>query len=192
MVDVPDTLSPWIFQETATGLYRSGIAQITPEFTAAHTQPGWVLTVLALDAVVPDPRVHDVDPVTLAVTPKALPPAAAPGLDQYTKLAELQSNAALEITKGFHSSALGSPHFYPAQVTDQLNILHGTLISCCDGSGLWGRISHTEDQLITVRAALASRISSVGMKLDAARAEVKTATLQSQIDAVVLNMDGKQ
>ena len=77
------------------------------------------------------------------------------------KLAELRAACAAAIVAGYSSSALGSPHLYPATLTDQSNMLASVTSSllpglaegwttpfwCADAAGVWARRQHTVAQI---------------------------------------------
>ncbi|MEO6920520.1 MAG: hypothetical protein ABI171_16180 [Collimonas sp.] len=122
--------------------------------------------------------------------------APAPGADQLlaqaqqVQVALINSACAAAITAGFISSALGTPHTYPAKQTDQQNLSASVLASiypnlpanwmtpfwCEDANGVWAWVSHTASQIqqagSDAKMAILTNMS-------------KNATLQAQIMTAV-------
>lgn len=77
------------------------------------------------------------------------------------KLVQLSNRCGQEIVGGFLSAALGEPHRYPSNITDQINLMGSVTDSlvpglpeewrtpfwCCDSSGTWNWKMHTADQI---------------------------------------------
>ncbi|MGC0155784.1 hypothetical protein ACPRNU_25265 [Chromobacterium vaccinii] len=113
---------------------------------------------------------------------------AAPTLAQVqaTQEALLQTACQEEITAGFTSAALGAPHEYPSQLTDQQNLMSNLAASqgaaagwqvamWCAAAGAWSYQPHTAAQLaalnadwVAARSALQQRYAGLVIKVQAA------------------------
>lgn len=177
------------FIEDATGTFVGGVSHDDAAFRALYNKPGWTLKTFPPDYDYPDPTTHTMDPSTGELTPR--PPLPPTPFNPSGKIAEMSAEAAQIIEKGFSSSALGTPHWYPLGLIDQINILSGALISCRDQDGVWAKIKHTPEQLGVLKDAMVGKIDTVRMNFESARSEALTATSKAEADSIQLTLDGK-
>lgn len=93
------------------------------------------------------------------------------------------------IRGGFGCDALGTPHLYPAALTDQINLQAAVTdggagpLWCADAAGLWSYREHTADQLRRVAHALRCVVVAA-QRSYAARVEIiNRATSYTELDA---------
>lgn len=93
-------------------------------------------------------------------TPPSTPPADIETL-RTAKIADLTAACQATILGGFTSAALGAPHQYPSQFTDQINLMGSVTASllpdvpegwetpfwCADSAGVWLMRPHTAPQI---------------------------------------------
>lgn len=98
------------------------------------------------------------------------------------------------ITAGFISSALGSPHSYPSQQTDQQNLAANVLSSmlpgvaqawttkqiCCDESGSWDYRPHTAAQIQQVGQDGKDAILAMRLRAQALRQQINAVTVETE------------
>jgi len=114
------------------------------------------------------------------------------------KLSKLDAACAAAILAGFSANALGQPHHYPAQPTDQSNLQAAVLDSlqpslpadwtapvwCQDASGVWAYREHTATQIQQVGSAARQAVNAcITRKLELAR-QLAQATSLDEIAAV--------
>lgn len=102
------------------------------------------------------------------------------------------------IVAGVVCDALGAPHTYPTEPTDQAN-LNGAVtfsllpdtpvdwqqpLTCRDAAGTWGRRLHDRAQLYTVAAAVVAHIDTCRARLAVLRAQLAAATDSAAIAAI--------
>jgi hypothetical protein len=111
----------------------------------------------------------------------------------------LNSACAAAITSGFTSSALGSPHQYPSQMTDQQNLTTRVMASltpgldpgwttsfwCADPDGKWTWTTHTAAQIQQVGMDGASAVKSHQDRNAQLQAQLLAATNVAEVTAVV-------
>lgn len=110
--------------DTATGLIRQVTKCLEADAVVQHLAwPGH--DYLDVTEACPDatPASHMVDPGTLQIVPRSAPLAER----QAAKLDEMSRACAAAIIAGFHSSALGSSHFYPSNGIDQANMVQNAV-----------------------------------------------------------------
>ncbi len=108
------------------------------------------------------------------------------------RIEEVRSKTRSLIVAGFSSAALGTPHVYPSNETDQQNLaanilsamLPGvsegwtTLQLCADAAGVWTYRAHTQAQIVAVGIDAKTRVMACllnGASLQAAIAGVAVA-----------------
>ncbi len=116
-----------------------------------------------------------------------------------SQCANLSVACAGAIVAGFASSALGVPHTYPSQPTDQSNLIGAEAASrnpanpstwtvpfwCADSTGVWALRAHTAAQIQQVLAdGVAARVA-LSQKLAGLVAQVNAATTIAAVQAVV-------
>lgn len=129
---------------------------------------------------------------------------------QQAQLTLLSNNAQSAITGGFSSSALGTAHTYPSQITDQLNLHTATAASTLPGvsstytaslwcetpavaatsttaavPASWAYTSHTAAQVQTVFTALQAWVQAQQTTHAGLIAQVNAATTVAAVQAVV-------
>lgn len=129
------------------------------------------------------------------------PPTAAQQLanSQATQIAAIDAACRTSIYAGFTSSALGSPHTYPAKDTDQQNLSASVLSSvlpnvqggwttnfwCADAGGNWALRSHTATQIQQVGVDGKSAILSSIAKKAQLEQQIMAATTVDAVHAIV-------
>ena len=143
----------------------------------------------------------------MAVVKGAIVPYDAPAPTAAALLAEAQSQqikglnaaCAAAITAGQASSALGSPHTYPTNLTDQANLQMAVTVSllnasnpawsfgltCQDATGEWANNPHTAAQVQLVANDVANAIASFRMKNSGFKAQVEAAGTMEDVQKVV-------
>ena len=111
----------------------------------------------------------------------------------------LQNKCSEEILKGFLSFALGSAHLYPCDKQDQANLTASIVDSlnplndetwltpfwCADDEGAWEYKLHTKEQIQKVGADGKAHIVEHLMKNAQLQAQVKSATTEEELIAIV-------
>lgn len=115
------------------------------------------------------------------------------------KITILSAACRQAITAGFESAALGQPHLYPSQETDQLNLAGSVTDSlladlpadwvtpfwCADLHGVWAMRPHTAEQIQQVGREAKARILAL-MQYNAALAEqVQLAPDKTAVDQII-------
>ncbi|RMG60294.1 MAG: hypothetical protein D6717_00395 [Gammaproteobacteria bacterium] len=109
----------------------------------------------------------------------------------------INAACAAEITAGFTSSALGTPHVYDSTLEDQINLLGAAMsgqdlpFTCTDpATGVKAEVLHTSAQLqqvyadgVSFKSGLLSKARTLKTQLNQLAAD--PATTQADIDAVV-------
>ncbi|KPX19782.1 Uncharacterized protein ALO70_00728 [Pseudomonas amygdali pv. eriobotryae] len=125
-------------------------------------------------------------------------PVVPVNLDQIkaSKLVEISSACAAAIVGGFISSALGEPHTYPSQATDQSNLMAAVLSSlsapaenwetpvwCVDAKGAGDYRMHTAAQVQTVgNDSLSARNAALTRKA-ALEERIRQAVIVEQVQS---------
>ncbi|MGC0155787.1 hypothetical protein ACPRNU_25280 [Chromobacterium vaccinii] len=123
--------------------------------------------------------------------------AAAPTLGQVqaAQVAQLQAGCQAAITSGFTSSALGAPHQYPSQPTDQANLASDVAAAptapagwtsgiWCAANGAWSLQQHTAAQLAQVNADWVAARSALQQHYAGLVAKVQAATTVAGVQAI--------
>jgi hypothetical protein len=115
------------------------------------------------------------------------------------QIAFLTSCCAAAIVGGYSSSALGAPHSYPSNVTDQINMMGSVTASllpelatgwttpfwCEEASGSWAFRDHTAAQIQAAGADGKAHVVECQITLATLSAEVMAATMPNAIAAIV-------
>ena len=118
---------------------------------------------------------------------------------QNSQIVTVNAACSAAITGGFHSSALGSVHLYPSQLTDQANLAANVLSSiypglpsnwttpqiCQDSGGVWGYINHTAAQIQQAGLDGKSAVLAALVKRKALVDQISAATTITAVQAVV-------
>lgn len=118
---------------------------------------------------------------------------------QAARIAFLSAACRAEITGGYPSSALGSPHTYPSTPTDQGNMQASVLASllpslpanwatpfwCADSTGKWAMVNHTAAQIQQVGLDGKTFVVAAQQKLATLTAQVEAATTVAEVQKVV-------
>lgn len=98
-------------------------------------------------------RAHDADGLPILIDPPQQPLADQAQTAHLRKTQEIDQACETAITSGFRSSALGSPHSYSSEITDQLNLVDAvssgqpSLYPCRDENGTRLFREHSAEQL---------------------------------------------
>lgn len=128
------------------------------------------------------------------------PPTAVQLLEksQAAQIAAIDAACAAAIVAGFASSALGSPHTYPAKFTDQMNLSASVFASlmpglpagwttpfwCADASGAWSYAEHAAAQIQQVGQDGKAAVLAALTKKATLAAEVEAATTVEAVQAI--------
>lgn len=118
---------------------------------------------------------------------------------QAAQMASIQAACQAAILGGFSSSALGTPHTYPAKSTDQQNLSASVLASlmpgipanwttpfwCEDSSGLWSMVPHTAAQIQQVGQDGKAAILAAIIKNQTLSGQIMAATTIAGVQAIV-------
>lgn len=117
---------------------------------------------------------------------------------QATQIALLRASCSVAIVSGFTSSALGSPHTYPTQITDQINLMGaakaGELATdpswtvsfwCVDGTGTWVYAPHTAAQIAQAFVDGAAQRMAYSTQLDNLTKQVMAALSPTAVQSIV-------
>lgn len=104
------------------------------------------------------------------------------------KVRALTASCEAAILEGYTSDALGTPHLYPANLTDQINMLSSvadagleheegwtTPFTCRDGEGSWDWRNHTASQIQQAGADGKAAITAIRAHLKELRDQVAAA-----------------
>jgi len=121
----------------------------------------------------------------------------APTLDELkaSKTSEINTSCSKAITSGFTSSALGTPHTYQSDQTDQLNLI-GVVAAGTDdyfkcgvtdanGNITWNYELHTIAQLQQVLADGKAHKQALLQKANTLKVQVASATTVAEVEAIV-------
>ena len=122
-------------------------------------------------------------------------PALTLGQAQAAQEALLQAACQQAITGGFTSSALGSSHQYPSQLTDQQNLMANLAASqgaaagwtvgiWCAASGAWSLQPHTAAELAQVNADWVASRSALQQHYASLVIKVQAATTVAAVQAI--------
>lgn len=114
------------------------------------------------------------------------------------QLNKISAACAAAIMAGFTSSALGTPHTYPARMTDQQNLTASVLSSiypglaadwttpfwCADSAGAWAYVSHTAAQIQQVGLDAKSAILAALVRKGALESQINAATTVATVEAI--------
>lgn len=122
----------------------------------------------------------------------SIAPMAGPTLDQAKtdKSTEMRRACQSAIIGGFSSSALGAPHLYPSNATDQTNLIGSVVAAmvpglaadwttpfwCADAVGAWEFRPHTAAQIIQAGVDAKAHVVACQMKLASIMAEIEAAS----------------
>lgn len=105
------------------------------------------------------------------------------------KISILSAECQAYLLAGFTSSALGSVHAYPSQLTDQQNQasvsasgVGGSL--WCETGSVWGFVAHTDEQATQVVADWKTYLNAAQAKLQTLAASVNAATTVAATQAI--------
>jgi hypothetical protein len=118
---------------------------------------------------------------------------------QAAQIVVLLEACAAAITGGYTSSALGSPHSYGSQPTDQLNMAASVVASllpalpstwttsfkCADSTGKWAMRPHTAAQIQQAGLDGKTWVTACQNQFDALSAQVTAATSVAAVQAIV-------
>jgi len=117
------------------------------------------------------------------------------GVAREAKRLELDAACAKAITGGFMSEALGAPHRYGNNLTDQVNLLGSVLavlslgsaaspLTCRDQAGAWALRPHSAAQIVAVGEDGKAWVVKCRQHLAALRAEIDGATTAKSVLAM--------
>lgn len=99
-----------------------------------------------------------------------------------------------EITKGFHSSALGEEHFYQSGEYDQMNLLAVFMLAkeagsskpfkCQNTGGVWDYRMHTVAQLHQVGQDAEAHKMAALVKANTLKMQIAAATTAAEVEAI--------
>ncbi|WP_081284699.1 hypothetical protein [Chromobacterium subtsugae] len=123
------------------------------------------------------------------------PPAPTLAQVQAAQVAQLQAGCQAAITAGFTSSALGAPHQYPSQPTDQANLASDVAAAptapagwtsgiWCAANGAWSLQQHTAAQLAQVNADWVAARGALQQKYANLMIKVQAATTVAAVQAI--------
>ena len=150
-------------------------------------------------AVMPDEIARFSHGGAFALVEGTVMPASFPLAVVKARLASsLRAACAAAITGGYASAALGSPHTYPSQSTDQANMIASVCASllpglpgdwstpfwCADPEGVWAFHPHTAAQIQQVGSDGKAAVVAAQTKLTGLLAQVTAATTEDQVIAV--------
>ncbi|WP_431207520.1 hypothetical protein [Burkholderia cepacia] len=132
------------------------------------------------------------------VTPPEPTAAQELAAAQAAQIAVINAACQAQIVAGFTSSALGAPHTYPSQLTDQQNLSASVLASvmpnlssdwstpfwCADAAGEWAYALHTATQIQQVGQDGKSAILAAIEKKASLASEINSARTISAVQAI--------
>lgn len=127
-------------------------------------------------------------------------PYLAPTLPELkaAKIAQAREICQANILGGFLSSGLGTPHRYPSQMTDQINLMGSVTASllpdlpagwstpfwCANEADVWEMRPHTAAQIQTVGSDGKAHVLACQQRLDALTLDISMADDAAALDAV--------
>ena len=125
--------------------------------------------------------------------------ATALAAAQKAQIAALSAACLAQIVGGYQSSALGTVHTYPSQMTDQANMTASVLSSlmpglpsswttqylCADAGGIWDFVAHTATQIQQAGQDGKAAILAARVKLATLSANIMAAKTISAVNAIV-------
>lgn len=118
---------------------------------------------------------------------------------QAAQLAAISAACQAAILKGFVSSALGTPHTYPMDMTSQSNLQAAVIrcglsnppppatidFMCADVNGVWARRPHTPQQIVAAALDGMNYVQAMLAKNDQYAAQINAATTVANVQAVI-------